>query len=58
MILGHDPDAVYQDADIEMMEMADQADSMCRTCDGEGEINEGDGVFHRCPTCDGQGDQS
>lgn len=55
MTFGYDPEAIYQDADIEMLEMADDGDLMCKTCDGEGHINEGNGVFHRCLVCDGEG---
>lgn len=56
MSFGHDPDAFYQDADIEMMELADAADRLCPTCGGSGKLHEHDAVWSQCPTCKGTGD--
>ena len=57
---GHDPEvpAGYQDADIEMAELREAANRMCRKCDGGGTVadeKEPGSRWMKCPPCDGTG---
>ena len=58
--MGHDPEvpAGFQDADIEMAELREQAERMCRVCDGSGVVadnKEPGSRWMECRHCGGRG---